>query len=208
MGDTAVFQPLTREDRITVILYRTGIVLSTIFLAAGALLAVLTVGASEMPGIGPALSGLAANVLILSLYFSTGLGVFFIHLYVGKFHRVLKKIYYGAVVCLALLFLTGRGDPASALFSAMPVAALLLIPLSCCLGFIAAKEAFCFRLLEGYLLALVMPAYLFAYGMGLIDKRQAAYGLAFIAVMHVFFMFRKAFMPLHYDIGDKSAYQP
>ncbi|NJD55973.1 MAG: hypothetical protein FIA94_06160 [Nitrospirae bacterium] len=208
MGDTAVFQPLTKEDRITVLLYRTGIVLSTIFLAAGAVLAVLTIRASDVPGVGSALSGLAANVLILSLYFSTGLSVFFIHLYIGKFHRVLKRIYYGAVVCLILLFLMGRGNPASALFSALPVGALLLIPMSCCLGFISAKEAFCFRLPEGYLLALIMPAYLFVYGMGLIDKRQAAYGLAFIALLHAFFMFRKAFMPLHYDIGDKSAYQP
>ncbi|HYQ47561.1 MAG TPA: DUF2301 domain-containing membrane protein [Thermodesulfovibrionales bacterium] len=208
MGDTAVFQPLTREDRISVLLYRTGIVLSTIFLVTGAVLAIATSGAHDMRGIRPPLSGLAANILILSLYFSTGLSVFFIHLYIGKFHRVLKKIYYGAVVCLALLFLTGRGNPASTMFGAMPVGALLLIPLSCCLGFIAAKEAFCFRLLEGYLLALIMPAYLLVYGMGLIDRKQAAYGLALVALMHVFFMLRKAFMPLHFDIGDKSAYQP
>jgi len=75
----------------------------------------------------------------------------------------------------------------------MPVGALLLIPLSCCLGFITAKEAFCFRLLEGYLLGMIMPVYLFLYGIGSLDKEQAAYGLVIIAVMLIFFTFQKGF---------------
>jgi uncharacterized integral membrane protein len=207
MGDTGTFQPLTREDRITVILYRTGIVLSTVFMAIAAVLAVMSVRSPDMLDVRLIFSGLAANILILLLYFSIGLSVFFIHLYIGKFHRLLKNIYYVAVVCLALLFLMGKGSPASMFFRA-PLGALLLIPLSCCLGFITAKEAFCFRLLEGYLLGMIMPAYLFVYGVGFLDEKQAAYGLASIAIMLVLFMLRKAFMPLHYDIGDKSAYQP
>jgi uncharacterized integral membrane protein len=208
MGETELFQPLTREDRITVILYRAGIVLSTFFIAIAAVLAVAGMRWPDMLDIPLIFSGLAANILILSLYFSAGLSVFFIHLYVGKFHRLLKKIYYGAVACLVLLFILGNGSPATPLFRSMPVGALLLIPLSCCLGFITAKEAFCFRLLEGYLLFMIMPVYLFLYGVGVFDKQQAAYGLAFIAAMLLFFTFRKVFMPLHYDIGDKSAYQP
>jgi len=207
MGDTASFQPLTREDRITVILYRAGIVLSTVFVAMASLIALAGTRSSELPDVPLIRSGLAADILILLLYLSVGLSVFFIHLYVGKFHRLLKNIYYAAVVCLVLLFVIGKGSPASAI-SREPLGALLLIPLSCCLGFITAKEAFCFRLLEGYLLGMLMPAYLFLYGMRLIDTRQAAYGLAFISLLLVFFMLRKAFMPLYYDIGDKSAYQP
>lgn len=208
MGETELFQPLTREDKITVILYRTGIVLSTVVMAITGVLAVAGVLSPAMINVPLIFSGLAANILILSLYLSVGLSVFFIHLYVGTFHRLLKKIYYGAVACLVLLFIMGKGSPATPLFRSMPVGALLLIPLSCCLGFITAKEAFCFRLLEGYLLGMIMPVYLFLYGMGLLDTQQAAYGLAFIAAMLIFFTFRKAFMPLHYDIGDKSAYQP
>ncbi len=207
MGDTASFQPLTKEDRITVLLYRTGIVLSTVFVVVAAALALAGMRLPELLDIPLIHSGLAVDMLILLLYLSVGLSVFFIHLYVGKFHRLLKKIYYGAVFCLALLFLLGKGSPAAALFG-VPFGALLLIPLSCCLGFITAKEAFCFRLFEGYLLGMIMPAWLFFFGLGLIDKKQAAYGLAVISLMLVVFMVRKAFMPLHYDIGDKSAYQP
>jgi len=207
MGDTASFQPLTREDRITVILYRTGIVLSSVFMTIAAVLAFMSVRSSDVLDVQIIFSGLAANILILLMYFSVGLSVFFIHLYIGKFHRLLKNIYYVSVACLALLFLMGKGSPASTFFSGMPVGTLLLIPLSCCLGFITAKEAFCFRLLEGYLLGMIMPAYLFVYGIGFLDKKQAAYGLAAISAMFFVFMLRKAFMPLHYDIGDKSAYQ-
>lgn len=204
MGDYQQFQPLTKEDKITTVLYRTGIFLSSVLMAIAGFIAI----SPDMRDLPLIYSGLAANIIILSLYFSIGLSVFFIHLYVGKFHRILKNIYYLSIFCLALLFLLGKGSPASTLFRVTPAAALLLIPLSLCLGFITAKEAFCFKLIEGYLLGMIMPAYLFLYGIGLLDQKSAAFGLALIAAMLVFFMFRKVFMPLHCDIGDKSAYQP
>lgn len=208
MGEYQQFQPLTKEDKITTIIYRVGIFLSTALIAIAAFIAVRTVLSPVMLDLPLISSGLGANIIILSLYFSVGLSVFFIHLYVGKIHRILKKIYYLSLFCLALMFLLGKGSPASMLFSATPAGSLLLIPLSLCLGFITAKEAFCFKLLEGYLLGMIMPAYLFLYGMGMLDQKSAAFGLALIAAMLVFFMLRKVFMPLHCDIGDKSAYQP
>ncbi|MDA8433767.1 MAG: DUF2301 domain-containing membrane protein [Nitrospiraceae bacterium] len=208
MGERAFYQPLTKEDRITVLLYRSGIFLSTAILSISAVLAVLTVERPEMPDMRMVYSGFAADLLILALYFSVGLSVFFIHLYVGKFHRALKKTYYLAAVCFAALFILGKGSPAAALLGARPLAALLVMPLSLCLGFITAKEAFCFQLIEGYLLAFLMPAFIFLYSVGLLGLKNASYGLGLIAAMLLFFMFRKVFQPLQYDIGDKSAYQP
>jgi uncharacterized integral membrane protein len=208
MGETELFQPLTREDRITVFLYRIGIFLSATIMATGAFLAARGVMSPGMLDIPLVYSGMAANIILLAMYFSVGLSVFFIHLYVGKFYRLLKKIYYAAVICLVLLFIIGKGNPVLALFGLSPSGMLLLIPLSLCLGFIAAKEAFCFRLFEGYLLAMIMPAYLFVYGMGILDRKGAAVGFSVIAALLLLFMFRKIFQPLHFDIGDKSAYQP
>jgi|MudIll2142460700_1097286.scaffolds.fasta_scaffold36938_2 uncharacterized integral membrane protein len=208
MGDTNYFQPLTKEDKITVILYRAGIFLSAAIIS----LCAFIVFKSPQTGDGPVfpfiVSGLSLNILLLVLYFSVGLSVFFIHLYIGKFYRFLKKIYYLAVVCLAVLFFVGHGNPVMPLFRVPPYGALLLLPLSVCLGFVAAKEAFCFRLIEGYILAFLMPAYIFFYALGALGGKSAAYGFVLIAVMLVFFTFRKVFMPVHYDIGDKSAYQP
>jgi uncharacterized integral membrane protein len=207
MGDINHFQPLTREDRITVILYRTGIFISTLILGVSAFLLIrlLQYNDQAFPFIS---SGLVLNIMLLILYFSVGLSVFFIHLYIGKFYSVLKKIYYAAVVCLAVLFLIGHGNPVVPLFSVPPYGALLLFPLSLCLGFVTAKEAFCFKLLEGYILAFLMPAYVFFYGVGALNPKSAAVGLILIAALLILFMVRKIFMPLHFDIGDKSAYQP
>ncbi|PKL51795.1 MAG: hypothetical protein CVV37_04640 [Nitrospira bacterium HGW-Nitrospira-1] len=208
MGDTNLFQTLTKEDKITVVLYRTGIFLSTLIISISAFIVFKSLQAADTQVFPFIISGLSLNVMLLVLYFSVGLSVFFIHLYIGKFYRALKKIYYIAVVCLAVLFFIGHGNPVIPLLRVPPYGALLLLPLSLCLGFVTAKEAFCFRLIEGYILAVMMPAHVFFYSVGVLDAKSAAYGFIFIAFMLVFFMFRKIFMPLHYDIGDKSAYQP
>jgi uncharacterized integral membrane protein len=208
MGERSYYQPLTREDKITVVLYRTGIFLSTVTVCISAALAVAGLSSPDVLNYPAVSSGLATDVLLLTLYFSVGLSVFFIHLYVGKFHRVLKKIYLAAAACLVLLFILGKGNPASALFGGHSYYFLLLIPVSLCLGFVTAKEAFCFQLLEGYVLAFLMPAYLFFYSVGALSRPAAAYGLALIAALLLLFMLRKTIMPLDFDIGDKSAYQP
>jgi uncharacterized integral membrane protein len=208
MGERSYYQPLTREDKITVILYRAGIFLSTVTICISAVLVVMGLTNPDVLNYPVISSGLAIDVLLLILYFGAGLSVFFIHLYVGKFHRILKKIYYVAVLCLAVLFFIGKGNPAVPLLGSPAYGALLLIPISLCLGFVTAKEAFCFQLLEGYILAFLMPAYIFFYSIGTLPLRTAIYGLALIAALLLLFMFRKIFMPLDFDIGDKSAYQP
>lgn len=200
MGEEEYFQPLTQRDRISVILYRAGIALSTAFILAGAWF-LLNAPHYE----GPISLSLLSDVLLLLLYGSAGMSVFLIHLYIGKFHRALKMLYCIAVVSLVVLFVSGRGDVLEVL-AARSYGPLLLLPLAGCLGFITAKEAFCFRLVEGYLLALIMPLYLVLLAGHGLTAKGASYGLALIAVMLVFFTLRKVFMPLHFDIGDKSAY--
>lgn len=196
MGERTEFQPLTREDRISVVLYRVGIALSSLLVTLGGYMLLNAERYRNDP-----LVGLKFTVLLLAFYLSVGMSVFFIHLYVGKFHRVLKKLYYIALAALGLLFFIGGGDLYS-IFAAKPSAALALLPLAGCLGFITAKEAFCFKLLEGYLLAFLMPLYLvFAAVTG-----GVPYGTFVIGILLLFFTVRKVFQPLHFDIGDKSAY--
>jgi uncharacterized integral membrane protein len=134
------------------------------------------------------------------------MSVFFIHLYVGKFKSFLKNLYYFSLVCLAVLLSIGKGSLSGALVQE-PYSLLLLLPLSGCLGFVTAKEAFCFKLVEGYLLAMIMPVYLLLVSGSILTGQGGAYGLVLIAVMLVVFTLRKVFMPIAYDIGDKSAYR-
>jgi len=200
MGEREYFQPLTPGDKISVILYRVGIALSALFILAGAFFLSNASRYQEYTSFV-----FLTNVLLILLYAAVGISVFLIHLYVGKFHRALKKLYYIAVISLIILFAIGRGDVSGVLIS-KPYGPLLLIPLSGCLGFITAKEAVCFRLIEGYLLALAMPLYLVVLAGRGLTPQGALYGLIFIAAMFVVFTLRKVFMPLHYDIRDKSSY--
>src|SRR5574341_930127 len=116
MGEKQVFQSLTREDKITVILYRVGIVLSSIIVSA---LAFLLMTASSM-------SGGVGDFLIYALYASVGMSVFFIHLYVGKFKTYLKNLYFIGLGGLAALLFIGRGSLSGA-FVHSPASALLLL---------------------------------------------------------------------------------
>jgi uncharacterized integral membrane protein len=201
MGEKQVFQPLTREDTITVVLYRAGIVISAIIMSCLAYLLATASSISSTALISP-----SADILAYGLYASVGMSVFFIHLYVGKFKSFLKNLYYFSLVCLAVLLSIGKGSLSGALVQE-PYSLLLLLPLSGCLGFVTAKEAFCFKLVEGYLLAMIMPVYLLLVSGSILTGQGGAYGLVLIAVMLVVFTLRKVFMPIAYDIGDKSAYR-
>jgi uncharacterized integral membrane protein len=196
MGEKQVFQPLTREDTITVALYRIGIVIAAIIISGLAVF--LTTAPSSFRSY--------ADIAIYGLYVSVGMSVFFIHLYISKIKRYLKNLYYFGIGCLFVLLFMGKGSPAGVLANE-PYSFLLLLPLSGCLGFVTAKEAFCFKLFEGYLLAMIMPLYLLVISSSALTGHGASYGLAIIAVMLVIFTIRKVSMPLAYDIGDKSAYQ-
>lgn len=178
-------------------LYRSGIVMSAVIVSYAAF---LLAGSSHA---GDARIGRAADILAWGLYASVGMSVFFIHLYVGKFKRFLITLYLLGLCCFIALLYIGRGSVPAAL-QATPYATLFLLPLSGCLGFVTAKEAFCFRLFEGYLLAMIMPVYLLLVSL---TGRGASLGLTVIAVMLVIFTLRKVFMPVAYDIGDKTAYR-
>jgi len=202
LGDRQAYEPLTMHDKVTVILYRAGIVFSTLGMV---FLAVFSMTTPEgwMGGINA--RGLSNGLLYL-LVGTIGLSVVFIHLYVSRFHRFLKRLYLVGLAGMLVLALVGKGDLMGA-FEKHQYAPLLLLPLTGCLGFVTAKEAFCFQLHEGYLLALLMPALIVAASVGLLAGPAVSGSLGLVAVLLVVFTLRKVFMPLHYDIGDKSAYQ-
>ncbi len=207
MGEKTVFQPLSSKERMSVILYRTGILLSAILLSLGAFLFIKDYAGADWRKPGSSMPGYGVTFYILSLYLAVGMSVFFIHLYVAKFRIFLKRLYYVSLAALLILLVIGKGDTGSVIFGT-GYGALLLLPLSGCLGFITAKEAFCFRLNEGYLLAIIMPIYLVLFSVRGISPRGAAFGLILIAGLMVLFTIRKVPMSMHYDIGDKSAYEP
>lgn len=198
MGERQQFQPLTRADRISVIIYRAGIALSALIFSIAAFLL--------FPGKGFSASNIWPVSMLLGLYIALGMSVFCIHLYVGRFHRALKRLFALSIPCLAALLFFSKGDLIR-FFAEAPAWLLLLLPLAGCLCFVAAKEAFCFAMVEGYLIALLLPLYIVSVSAGGLGSAAAYYGLLAITLLLDLFTLRKVFMPLHYDIGDKSAYQ-
>ncbi|MCI4624721.1 MAG: DUF2301 domain-containing membrane protein [Candidatus Magnetoovum sp. WYHC-5] len=188
MGDTQTFESLTNWDKITVILYRAGIVLTWLLSCMACILWFS--------------SGITFSLIML-FYISTGLSVFFIHLYIGSLTRFLKVIYLFALICL-LILVTVKGETITVLLETH-FYALLLLPLAGAIGFITAKEAFCFRIYEGYVIAIILPLCVMGYAVGIALSNWL---LICISIIYGIFMFKKIFMPLHYDIGDKSAYIP
>ncbi len=198
MGERQEFQPLTRADRVYVVLYRSGIALSALIFSLAAF--------HLFSGKGSPVSNAELAAMLLGLYGALGLSVFCIHLYVSRFHRALKRLYAFSVLCLAALFILSSGD-LILLLDGSRTWLLLLLPLTGCLCFVAAKEAFCFAMVEGYLIAVFLPLYVLYVSAGGLGSTASAYGLLAIAVLLDIFTLRKVFMPIHYDIGDKSAYQ-
>src|SRR3990170_1682931 len=90
-----------------------------------------------------------------------------------------------------------RPDSASPGLGTLTLASFSLI-----LAFVGVKEAFCFRLNEGYLAGIVIPLIplLHAAGAPLSAIRAA---LSVTAGLLLLFAARKLFQPMHYDVGDK-----
>jgi uncharacterized integral membrane protein len=220
MPEEIISGPLTRKDRISVVLYRTGIGISgLLMLFLGMVMyfnGIVKVSgevrvASPFGGVSNSSGTLASlsigygGIILILLYLSAGLSVINIHLYIGRLKRFLKGLYFFSLFMLLILFLIGRGNPLYPLFE-MPFTAFLLLPLGGVLAFIGAKEAYCFGLLEGYLFAIVFILYICLWPM--LGNELKIYGLFISSLLCLFLALRKAVMPLSFDIGDKSKYIP
>lgn len=197
MSGEYLLQPLTLKDRVSVILYRTGILLSALVMLCTSIFML----SYEPESWGSGISG----IFLLLLYLFTGLSVLNIHLYMGSLRRFLRGMYLFSLGLLLILIFLGRGNPALPLLK-IPLSALLLLPLAAAIAFIGAKEAYCFNLIEGYILGLLLPLYILLWSMTSNDMK--VYGLIACSVLMLFLGLRKAVMPLSFDIGDKSKYIP
>lgn len=197
MSEEYLLQPLNLKDKVSVILYRAGILFSALLMLCTSIFML----SYEPESWGSGISGL----LLLLLYVFTGLSVFNIHLYMGSLRRFLWGMYLLSLGLLLILIFLGAGNPALPLFK-MPLSGLLLLPLGGAIAFIGAKEAYCFNLIEGYILGLLLPLYILLWSMTGNDLK--VYGLIACSVLMLFLGLRKAVMPLSFDIGDKSKYIP
>jgi len=197
MGEKAPFQELTLQDRFEVAVYRIGVGLAIAATVTGAVL--LHRPDSASPGI---VSG------TLGLFVGGNLAAaLFIHLYarpVRIFIRTLG-IVSGALLLAALSAASQQERHVWEVLLSTGLGTLTLASFGLILAFVGVKEAFCFRLNEGYLAGIVIPLIplLHATGAPLSAIRAA---LTVTAGLLLLFAVRKLFQPMHYDVGDKTKY--
>lgn len=206
MGEKIDFQPLTGGDRASVLIYRTGIALTAVLLVLGGFLFLRFLGFENWNGFKGQTHDRWVNIYIILLYISAGMSVLTMHLYVKRFRRLIKGLYIIAVLALFFVLVQSSGRTGSVVFESQ-YGGLFLLPISICIGFIGAKEAFCFRLNEGFLLAVLLPLFVLFLSSRALSPRGTGLMLLLISGVMVLFAVRKVPMPLHYDIGDKSAYE-
>ncbi|GBE01630.1 hypothetical protein BMS3Abin08_01063 [bacterium BMS3Abin08] len=206
MGEKVIYQQLTAGDRISVILYRAGIVSVTLLLILGGIFFFKHNEVNNWNAFSALADVRGMLWYAIALYASVGLSAFTIHLYVKKFRLFIRWSYVFSAVALIVLFIIKGAEAGKYLFF-NEVGGLSLLPLSICTGFIAAKEAFCFRLNEGYIIAILLPVTSAVLVLQVLDPGSTGVLLSAVALLMLLFAIRKVPQPLAYDIGDKSVYE-
>jgi len=205
MGDPNIKEELTTYDKISVTLYRGGIVFSALSLVYA--VAYFYFGAKDSTS--PIFTGSLPFIVFWIFIICVDISVSFLHLYSKQVLRIIQ----GCAAIGTLILLTGflffNFSPAPIFYSEGFIGKIGLAGL----GFVAAgfagigaKEAFCFKLNEGYAYGILSALLVIGHFIGIYTLQIALGFLTVITVLVVVFTIRKLLLPLHYDIGDKSRY--
>ncbi|RMG74576.1 MAG: hypothetical protein D6710_01375 [Nitrospirae bacterium] len=206
MGEKIIYQPLTTWDKVSVVLYRGGIVIFSLVIFLLGLLSTIKWKGVGWSSVLEHTDLRFLNSVLYLLYVTVGISVFTIHLYLKRFRRFIRGLYALSIASLIVMIFLRGADLASFLLT-IPVAGLLWLPLAGCISFITMKEAFCFRFIEGYILTMLLPLFVLVFSSRMLQPSQTGTFLLLIGLLMLVFTFRKTIMPLAFDIGDKTAYE-
>jgi len=198
-------QPLTLFDKLSVILYRAGIIGISILVFTAGVTMMFSFDKMSWMDLSLQNNRLAIGHF-LGIYFFTGISVVTIHLYAKRFRRLIRLLYLMAIAAALIMYFISGGLPVTFILK-NPLGPVLLLPLAGTIGFIAMKEAFCFRLLEGYLLAILMPLVVLLMILKTFSPSLTGALLVFAGLLLGYLAWHKIKMPIGYDIGDKSLYE-
>ncbi|MGD2062622.1 MAG: DUF2301 domain-containing membrane protein [Nitrospirota bacterium] len=198
MSDLIPDQPLTLYDRVSVLLYRTGLAMAAAGIIVGYSVTWFRDALGEQ---GRQMGTCFLLMTAVGISFSVG----FLHLYAAAIRRGLRWVWGAALLGLAVA-VSSSGDPVAFYFGRGYGTVLGALWIAC-YAILCVKEAFCFRLYEGYAFAVLAPVVIVAhlFAMGTPAVRMAGWGV--LAGLVTLFTLRKLPQPLYYDIGDKSKYQ-
>ncbi|MBI1865292.1 MAG: hypothetical protein HYR98_06135 [Nitrospirae bacterium] len=197
MGEKVPFQELTLQDRFEVAVYRIGV---------GIAIAATAFGAALLHRPDLASPSLVSSTL--GLFVGGNLAAaLFIHLYARPIRLFVRSLGFvsGALLLASLLIASRQGGHLWETLLSSGIGTLTLASFGFILAFVGVKEAFCFRLNEGYLAGIVIPLIPLLHAAG--APFSVIRALVTVAAgLLLLFAARKLFQPMHYDIGDKTKY--
>ncbi|HBE19364.1 MAG TPA: hypothetical protein DEG17_16910 [Cyanobacteria bacterium UBA11149] len=188
---------ITRDDRTSVIVYRTGLVLAALSFAVGSAMVLFQ-------GDNPTFLALLTPLYAL---FCLGLGVSLvaIHIYMESLHRVLQLFWgIGAIAAIAIAF--SSREPLALSVYHQPTSLFGIGFTFAALTGIYFKEAFCFNRLETKFLTPLVPMLLLGHLAGILPMVGEQVLLGIWMVLFIIFAIRKVVQPIPPDIGDKSVF--
>lgn len=189
---------ITDQDRLSVQLYRGGLVAAALALALGVMLGL---GFPEKPNLVQAIS-LCYTLFWLGL----GLSLATVHIYLVPLHRLLQGFWLvGGLASLALAH--GIDGPLAETVVTQPQTLWGIGFTFAALTGLYIKEAFCFNRLETKLLTPLVPLLLLGHLFGLLPVVVEQGLLILWAILFGIFALRKLAQPLVPDIGDKSVFE-
>ena len=181
MADPQIQEKLDAVDKLTIILYRLGMLLT------GVALVLLAIQQIYYP--------LWFKHGLITLSFACLLQASSLHIYNKQIRWLLVNASWMGVWLVALSFAL------SGLWAAYLALGALFITLS---G-LAYKESFCFSLSLLKMLPLVfIVSWILLIGS---QPHWAATGLIIAAILYFYMAWKKIQMPLHYDLGDRTKYE-
>ena len=187
---------IDKNDRMSVIIYRSGLVLAALSFAIASNL-FFGQGESALPWITP-----------LFALFSLGLGVSLltIHIYMAALHRLLQAFWViGSASAIAIAFQTD--EPLALYVYNHPITLFGIGFTFAALTGIYFKEAFCFNRLETKVLTPLVPFLLLGHITGLLPLNIEQALLALWTIGFTVFAGRKMVQAIDPDIGDKSVFK-
>ncbi|MEB3215653.1 MAG: DUF2301 domain-containing membrane protein [Nostocales cyanobacterium 94392] len=187
---------ITKDDRIGVIIYRTGLIIAALCFAIGTALVLF----NDNPNLQ------LVTPLYIGFSFALGVSLFTIHIYMVELHRLLQ-IFWAIGSISAIVFAFSNSQTLAETVYNYPLTILGIGFTFAALTGIYFKEAFCFNRLETKLLTPIVPLLLLGHMTKVLPAEIEQVLLAVWAVFFLVFAIRKAIQQIPPDIGDKSVFE-
>ncbi|MBD2664780.1 hypothetical protein B6N60_04045 [Richelia sinica FACHB-800] len=187
---------ITQSDRLSVIIYRFGLMVAAVSFAIATALVLFSPTAAAIQAITP---------LYTLFALALGVSLFTIHIYMASLHRLLQLFWL--IGCIsAFIFAHVDKQPFAVTIYHEPLSIFGVGFLFAALTGIYFKEAFCFNRLETKVLTPIVPLLLLGHLTGILPTSGEQILLATWAIFFLVFAVRKVIQPIPPDIGDKSVF--